>query len=104
MPIHFVWRTRSRHSWGKQANPRRRLVTPRDFKEKPGQDVVNFIVIDKAKEMLTKTDILDFWFSERVSKFWFRSTDEFDTELRMKYSPVLEDAVAGKRQAWAETA
>ena len=54
--------------------------------------------------MLTKTDILDFWFSERVSKFWFRSTDEFDTELRMKYSPVLEDAVAGKRQAWAETA
>lgn len=30
-------------------------------------------------------DILRFWFSDRVAKYWFKSTDAFDAEIRREF-------------------
>lgn len=35
--------------------------------------------------MKTANEILAFWFSERVAKRWFSSTDAFDAELRREF-------------------
>lgn len=48
--------------------------------------------------------ILDFWFSPRVSKFWFASTPEFDAELTQAFETVLKEAIAGKLNGWQESA
>ena len=46
--------------------------------------------------MVFPKDILDFWFSFRVSKLWFNSTPEFDGELRERFEAVLKCAVRGE--------
>ena len=33
-------------------------------------------------------DILRFWFSERARKYWFKSTDAFDAEIRLEFEPT----------------
>ena len=48
-------------------------------------------------------DIIRFWFSERVAKLWFNSTEEFDNELRQKYETVYNDAVVGKYDGWMQS-
>lgn len=52
---------------------------------------------------LGPADVLEFWFSPRVSKLWFQSTPEFDRELREKFEPTLKSAVAGELATWQET-
>lgn len=49
------------------------------------------------------TELLEFWFSERVEKFWFNSTKTFDEELRQKYLPLLEQAEQGQLNVWQQT-
>lgn len=53
---------------------------------------------------MTPADIVNFWFSEKVSQLWFQSTPEFDAELRSEYASTLDDAVKGNLPTWAETA
>lgn len=48
-------------------------------------------------------DVLDFWFSSRVSELWFDSTPEFDGELRDRFEPTLRAAVRGELESWQAT-
>ncbi len=49
------------------------------------------------------SEILDFWFSERIRPFWFKSTPEFDQELRENFLNNYQAAVDGTLSAWEET-
>ncbi len=48
-------------------------------------------------------ELLDFWFSDDVKAHWYRSSGEFDTQLRNRYSTLVQAARAGELTAWAET-
>ena len=47
---------------------------------------------------------IEFWFSETVRPLWFKSTTEFDNQLRDRFETVWQQAVANKLDKWAETA
>ncbi|AGA34040.1 protein of unknown function DUF924 [Thioalkalivibrio nitratireducens DSM 14787] len=49
-------------------------------------------------------EILEFWFSEDVRPFWFRSTPEFDQQLRGRFRGVWETAARGGLEAWLGSA
>lgn len=49
-------------------------------------------------------DLIDFWFSEEVSRYWFNSTKEFDRQLRDNYSDLWQQAAGGLLSDWQETA
>jgi len=49
---------------------------------------------------VTATEIVEFWFSPRVRPLWFRSTAEFDAELRARFLPAWQAARAGALSAW----
>ncbi len=53
---------------------------------------------------LTPVIILDYWYSERIKKHWFRSTPELDSEMRDKFEVLWEIAAKGGLNHWAETA
>ncbi|MCK5649648.1 MAG: DUF924 domain-containing protein [Gammaproteobacteria bacterium] len=53
---------------------------------------------------ITPAVILDYWYSERIKKHWFRSTPELDTEIRDKFESLWESAASGALNHWAETA
>lgn len=47
-------------------------------------------------------DILQFWFSGRAAKYWFKSTDAFDAEIRMQFESTaiaLAAAQAERKRA-----
>lgn len=41
------------------------------------------------------SEVLDFWFSEPARSRWFRSTPEFDAQLRDRFLSVWRDAFRG---------
>jgi uncharacterized protein (DUF924 family) len=52
-------------------------------------------------------DILDFWFMPlghpehgEERKIWFKSTPEFDSEIRARFGSALERAIAGELDHW----
>ncbi len=47
-------------------------------------------------------EILDFWFSEQASKKWFKSTPQFDEEIRRRYEKTWGLARAGSYDHWEE--
>ncbi len=49
-------------------------------------------------------EILSFWCSERVQPLWFRSTPEFDRELRKRFLATWQAAAAGELDSWGESA
>jgi uncharacterized protein (DUF924 family) len=49
------------------------------------------------------TEILDFWYSERMQKHWFSSTPEVDQEILDKYESLWDQAAAGQLDLWCET-
>jgi len=56
-------------------------------------------------------DILDFWFlplddpgHAKPREIWWKSTPEFDEEIRGRFSALIWRAVAGELKHWAETA
>ena len=52
----------------------------------------------------TPETILSYWYSERMKKYWFRSTPEIDTEIRDKFEALWEKSAKGELDHWAETA
>lgn len=48
-------------------------------------------------------EILELWFSEEAQKRWFKSTAAFDDELRRRFEHVVQAAIAGELDGWAET-
>lgn len=49
-------------------------------------------------------DIIDFWFSEAARKLWFKSTPEFDLQLRETYQDSWERARRGELDHWMQSA
>lgn len=54
--------------------------------------------------MKTASDILAFWFSEAARKRWFKSTDAFDSTIRIEFEPTAMALAADKdmRRIWQE--
>lgn len=48
-------------------------------------------------------EIIDFWFSEDVSKLWFNSTPAFDRLLADRYQALWQRAHDGELDDWMET-
>lgn len=48
--------------------------------------------------------IVAFWFSDTVRPLWFKSTPEFDNQLRDRFETLWQDAAAGKLDSWAVNA
>lgn len=49
------------------------------------------------------TDILDYWYSERMQKHWFASTQALDQDIRDKYQTLWAQAADGALDHWQET-
>ncbi len=49
-------------------------------------------------------EIIDFWFSDDVQKFWFNSTPEFDRLLRERFQETWELAGRGELDHWMQSA
>jgi uncharacterized protein (DUF924 family) len=45
-------------------------------------------------------EILSFWFAERVRPLWFRSTPEFDAEIRQRFEATWQAARDGLLDQW----
>lgn len=54
--------------------------------------------------MVTPREILDFWYSERSRERWFKSTPDYDQEIRDKYHELWRLASDGGLAAWEATA
>jgi len=48
-------------------------------------------------------NIIELWFSDRVSALWFKSTDGFDAELKHNYETVWQQAADGLLDHWKKT-
>lgn len=48
--------------------------------------------------------LIDFWFSERVAKFWFHSTPAFDDELHQCYAVTYAAACSDELNDWQAAA
>ena len=55
-----------------------------------------------ATELEMAEALLDFWFSEEVAKRWFRSTPQFDEQLRQNYEGLVQKALSGELLHWQE--
>ncbi|MEN8171234.1 MAG: DUF924 family protein [Pseudomonadota bacterium] len=50
------------------------------------------------------TNILHFWYSERVRPLWFRSTPQFDKEIRQRFEATWQAARDGRLAHWESDA
>jgi uncharacterized protein (DUF924 family) len=48
-------------------------------------------------------DVLDYWFSPRLSRHWFASTPALDDEIRLRYEALWQRAASGELDAWSDT-
>ena len=48
--------------------------------------------------------IIDFWFSKKVSKLWFKSTPEFDDVIRQRFEKTWVKACNNELSHWKESA
>jgi len=53
---------------------------------------------------MTPREVLDFWFEEGNSRRWFRSTPEFDREIRDRFENTWREAIANRLGGWEMTA
>jgi len=56
-----------------------------------------------AASVAAPADVLAFWF-EAGPKQWFTKSDVFDAEIRDRFLPTYEAAVAGRLASWEATA
>ncbi len=53
---------------------------------------------------LGSLDIIDYWFSEKSSKYWFSSTPEIDKEIKRRYEELWQSAADGMYDEWQKSA
>jgi uncharacterized protein (DUF924 family) len=46
--------------------------------------------------------VLHFWFEEAGTAKWWKKDPDFDYEIKARFLPLMEDAAAGKLDAWAQ--
>ena len=49
-------------------------------------------------------DLIDFWFSDEVSQYWFNSTRAFDRKLLDSYAVTWQQAKQGELNDWQQVA
>jgi uncharacterized protein (DUF924 family) len=49
-------------------------------------------------------DLIDFWFSDEVSQYWFNSTRAFDRKLLDSYADTWQQAKQGELDDWQQVA
>lgn len=54
--------------------------------------------------MTSPSEVLEFWFSDRARPLWFEKDPAFDAEIRRRFGPVHEAAVAGRLADWEDAA
>jgi len=54
-------------------------------------------------QKISPEQLIDFWFSERVQKMWFNSTQDFDKELSDDYYQTYESAFNDELDHWSES-
>jgi uncharacterized protein (DUF924 family) len=48
--------------------------------------------------------LIDFWFSDEASRYWFKSTRAFDQQLVKSYADIWQQASRGELDDWQNTA
>ncbi len=49
-------------------------------------------------------EIIDFWFNEIDSKYWFKKDDAFDQQIRQRFHSIFQSASRCELYHWRETA
>lgn len=52
----------------------------------------------------TISDVLDFWYSKDNAKRWFKSTPEFDNEIKLRYESLWQSAANNDLIEWTNSA
>ena len=55
-------------------------------------------------ESITPSLIIEYWYSEKIKKHWFNSTDELDKEIKENYEATWKAAIRGELNSWKESA
>jgi uncharacterized protein (DUF924 family) len=55
-------------------------------------------------EIVSSQNVLEFWFSPRVRRLWFRSTPEFDQEIQDRFEDTWQAARKGELKHWEDSA
>jgi uncharacterized protein (DUF924 family) len=53
---------------------------------------------------MTFKDVLNFWFNELSSSDWFKSDENLDKKISLKFKSTLEEAKRGELFSWRKTA
>lgn len=53
---------------------------------------------------MESSEIIKYWYSERIKSQWFNSTKELDEEIKQKYEDTWKDILSGKYKSWQENA
>lgn len=48
-------------------------------------------------------DVLAFWFSDRSRPLWFDKNEAFDSEIRKRFTSLVDGAIAGSHRDWIAT-
>lgn len=51
-------------------------------------------------DIVSWQEVLDFWFAPRAQRLWFRSTPEFDQEIRKRFEETWKAARRGELKHW----
>lgn len=49
-------------------------------------------------------DLIDYWYSEDIAKYWFNSTEIIDSQIRQRYESLWQAAKDGELDHWMESA
>lgn len=52
---------------------------------------------------VTVKDVLDFWYTPETSKKWFKSTPEFDLEIKQRFETVWQMAADNQLDEWQKS-
>jgi len=59
---------------------------------------------DSIGKAITPETIINFWYSDRIKKKWFNSTEKLDKEIKESYEHVWKNAIRGEYNEWKNTA
>lgn len=57
-----------------------------------------------TSKSITAGSILDYWYSDRLKKYWFNSTEDLDKEIKDRYEASWKAAIRGELDDWKESA
>jgi len=55
-------------------------------------------------EDISYQSLVDFWFSDEVSRYWFNATAKFDRQLTSSYAELWQQGRSGALDDWQQTA